>query len=196
MFIDVQVAFDANEIPISINGGFFGSSNVIIPPASGSSYGGSTGILKVDQPVLAGDHHTQVAICDVGDGLYDSGVFFSFSPCSGSCNGAVELIPTSIAPLGTITTTSFLPTDSSAFTLTIPASGTVSGQFIIGQPSFASLAPLGTITSTTFLPTDSPAFTLFIPAPGTVQAKVGYGVPPVATNVSPPCFAPNGCIAH
>jgi hypothetical protein len=39
-------------------------------------YDGFTKFLKVDVPVISGDtHHIKLAICDVGDGIYDSGIF-------------------------------------------------------------------------------------------------------------------------
>lgn len=70
-----QVAFDDTGAPITVNGPFFSSGTVITPPQSGSSYNGSTPLLRSGAPASPGTHKIEIAICDVSDRIYDSGVF-------------------------------------------------------------------------------------------------------------------------
>ena len=73
-----QIAFDENGAPITINGPFFSSSNVITPPTNGLEYDGSTGLLQSQAPVTPGSSNTLIfVICDVGDGIYDSGILLA-----------------------------------------------------------------------------------------------------------------------
>ncbi|KAG9239948.1 hypothetical protein BJ878DRAFT_546780 [Calycina marina] len=62
----------------------------------------------------------------------------------------------------TVTSTTYIASGSSAYTSTIPQSGTVPAQVIIGDPS-------ATITVTTLIPSDATAYTSTIPQSGTVD---------------------------
>jgi hypothetical protein len=86
-----QVVFDANGAPITINGPFFNSANVIKPPANGTEYDGSTDILTTLATTSPGVHQLVIAICDAGDRVYDSGVFLTgLNGCVGNdCTGTL-----------------------------------------------------------------------------------------------------------
>lgn len=87
----VQVVFDENGNPITINGPFFSSSNVIVAPATETEYDGSTGILTTRAPTTPGTHTLEIVICDAGDHILDSGAFLTgLSGCTGSdCTGTL-----------------------------------------------------------------------------------------------------------
>jgi len=86
-----QIAFDPTGAPITINGPFFASNQVLIPPASGSPYDGSTPILTARANVAPGDHTLVIAICDINDRQYDSAGFFTIGGCTGNCTGPVTV---------------------------------------------------------------------------------------------------------
>lgn len=95
IFVDSkQVAFDASGAPITVNGPFFSSSNVITPPNSGSSYQGSTPLLRSGAKASPGAHHIDIAICDISDTLRDSSVFVAINACTGDkCKSGTTIIP-------------------------------------------------------------------------------------------------------
>ncbi len=86
-----QVAFDANGNSITINGPFFNSSNVVVPPANGTEYDGSTELLTTLATVAPGVHTLTLVICDAGDRNFDSGVFITgLNGCVGNdCSGTL-----------------------------------------------------------------------------------------------------------
>jgi hypothetical protein len=71
-----QVAFDSDGNPITINGPFFSSGAVQIPPDNGMEYDGSTAKLKTIATVVPGstDNTLVFVVCDAGDHILDSGV--------------------------------------------------------------------------------------------------------------------------
>jgi hypothetical protein len=89
----VQVAFDDNGNPITINGPFFTGGSVVLPPANGTEYDGTTGILTTQAPLAGGStgNVLQIVLCDGGDQTYDSGAFISgLNGCVGNdCSGTV-----------------------------------------------------------------------------------------------------------
>jgi Ca2+-binding RTX toxin-like protein len=86
----VQIVFDANNDPITINGPFFGGGSVVVPPVNGSEYDGSTGLLTTQALAAVGAHVLEIVICDGGDQAVDSGVFVAkLDGCVGSCSGTV-----------------------------------------------------------------------------------------------------------
>ena len=86
-----QVVFDANGAPITINGPFFNGANVIVPPANGTEYDGTTDVLTTLATAAPGVHTLTIAICDAGDRVYDSGVFLTgLNGCVGDdCTGTL-----------------------------------------------------------------------------------------------------------
>ncbi|AKT37134.1 choice-of-anchor L domain-containing protein [Chondromyces crocatus] len=88
-----QVAFDDNGAPITINGPFFSSGSVVLTPANGTEYNGTTGILNTRAPLAGGSTNNllQIVICDAGDTAFDSGAFVSgLNGCIGEdCSGTV-----------------------------------------------------------------------------------------------------------
>ena len=88
-----QVAFDDNGNPITINGPFFSGGSVVLAPANGTEYDGTTGILTTRAELLGGSSNNtlQIVICDGGDGIYDSGAFLSgLNGCVGNdCSGTI-----------------------------------------------------------------------------------------------------------
>lgn len=88
-----QVAFDDNGQPITINGPFFSGASVVFPPANGTEYDGTTGILNTRAPLAGGStgNVLQIVICDGGDTAYDSGAFITgLNGCVGEdCTGTV-----------------------------------------------------------------------------------------------------------
>ncbi len=87
----VQVVFDENGNPITINGPFFSGSAVVVAPATETEYDGSTGILTTRAPTTPGTHTLEIVICDAGDHVWDSGVFLTgLNGCVGSdCTGTL-----------------------------------------------------------------------------------------------------------
>ncbi|HSN99036.1 MAG TPA: choice-of-anchor L domain-containing protein [Candidatus Nanopelagicales bacterium] len=88
-----QVAFDDNGNPITINGPFFSGGSVVFPPANGTEYDGTTGILNTRAPLAGGStgNVLEIVICDAGDQAYDSGAFLTgLNGCVGNdCSGTV-----------------------------------------------------------------------------------------------------------
>ena len=86
-----QVAFDSNGHPITINGPFFNSSNVVYDAQNGTEYDGSTPILKTKAQLTGGSTGNTLTfiVCDAGDHIYDSGVFIAgLTGCVGNdCSG-------------------------------------------------------------------------------------------------------------
>lgn len=86
-----QIAFDGNGDPITINGPFFSGGAVVVAPATQTEYDGSTDILTTRAPLVGGTtgNVLQIVICDAGDAVLDSGVFFSnLNGCVGAdCSG-------------------------------------------------------------------------------------------------------------
>ncbi len=88
-----QIAFDTNGHPITINGPFFSSTEVVVSPATETEYNGSTGILQTKAHIAGGStgNVLDIVICDAGDHVLDSGAFFSLlSGCIGDdCSGTL-----------------------------------------------------------------------------------------------------------
>ena len=86
-----QVVFDESGAPITINGPFFNSQNVVKPPANGTAYDGTTDVLTTLATAAPGVHTLVIAICDAGDRVYDSGVFVAgLNGCVGNdCTGTL-----------------------------------------------------------------------------------------------------------
>ncbi len=74
-----QVAFDSDGFPITINGPFFSSGAVQVPPGNGMEYDGSTAKLKTIATVTPGstDNTLVFVVCDAGDHILDSGVLLA-----------------------------------------------------------------------------------------------------------------------
>ncbi|PWW78883.1 hypothetical protein C7212DRAFT_275149 [Tuber magnatum] len=88
-----QIAFDDTGAPITINGPFFKSDKVLVPPGSGSSFDGSTPILKSGHVAPTGAHKIEIAICDIADRLRDSSVFVTLGACTGECKEGTTVSP-------------------------------------------------------------------------------------------------------
>lgn len=88
-----QVAFDDGGNPITINGPFFTGGSVVLTPANGTEYDGTTSILttRAELPGGSVNNSLQIIICDGGDQIYDSGAFLSgLNGCVGSdCSGTI-----------------------------------------------------------------------------------------------------------
>ncbi|MDI3286435.1 choice-of-anchor L domain-containing protein [Polyangium sp. 15x6] len=89
----VQIAFDADGNPITINGPFFSGAAVVVDPATGTEYDGSTGLLTTRAKLTGGSvgNVLEIVICDAGDRVLDSGVFIAgLNGCVGDdCSGTV-----------------------------------------------------------------------------------------------------------
>jgi hypothetical protein len=73
-----QIAFDSQGAPITVNGPFFSGGAVVVPPANGLEYDGSTKILETVAPLVPGQRYTlYIVIADTDDQIYDSGVFIA-----------------------------------------------------------------------------------------------------------------------
>jgi hypothetical protein len=94
-----QIAFDDSGAPITINGPFFSSGNVLTPPASGP-YGGSTPLLQSGYASNPGAHVIEIAVCDVADYIRDSAVFITLSGCDNTdnCKNGTHIASTTSAP--------------------------------------------------------------------------------------------------
>ncbi|CUS14688.1 unnamed protein product [Tuber aestivum] len=88
-----QIAFDDTGAPITINGPFFKSDKVLVPPSSGSNFDGSTPILKSGHVAPVGTHKIEIAICDIADRLRDSSVFVTLGACTGECKEGTTVSP-------------------------------------------------------------------------------------------------------
>ncbi|WP_437963901.1 choice-of-anchor L domain-containing protein [Sorangium sp. So ce260] len=86
----VQIVFDQNNAPITVNGPFFSGGSVVVAPATETEYNGSTGLLTTQALAAPGAHVLEIVICDGGDGAFDSGVFLGgLGGCVGACTGTV-----------------------------------------------------------------------------------------------------------
>ncbi|XXX78225.1 choice-of-anchor L domain-containing protein [Sorangium sp. So ce134] len=86
----VQIVFDENNAPITVNGPFFSGGSVVVAPATETGYNGSTGLLTTQALAAPGAHVLEIVICDGGDGSFDSGVFIGgLGGCVGACTGTV-----------------------------------------------------------------------------------------------------------
>ena len=88
----VQVAFDPDNNPITINGGFFTSGYVVVPPDNGMEFDGSTFKLRTTATVVPGStgNILRLVICDASDHVWDSGVLLAALEGSGdipTCTG-------------------------------------------------------------------------------------------------------------
>ncbi len=87
----VQVAKDSGGYPITINGPFFNSTNVVGPTQSNTEYDGSTNLLQTKAPLAGGSTNNTLVfvVCDAGDMIYDSGMFVAgLNGCVGdNCTG-------------------------------------------------------------------------------------------------------------
>lgn len=75
----VQISFDADGNPITINGPFFSGPYVHTPPDNGLEYDGSTTRLTTMASVTPGstDNTLVFIVCDAGDYILDSGVMLA-----------------------------------------------------------------------------------------------------------------------
>jgi hypothetical protein len=94
-----QIAFDDTGAPITVNGPFFSSGNVLTPPTSGA-YGGSTPLLQAGLASAPGVYTVEIAVCDVADYIRDSAVFVTLSGCSdaASCKNGTVIAPNTTTP--------------------------------------------------------------------------------------------------
>ncbi|KAH0548130.1 hypothetical protein GP486_008141, partial [Trichoglossum hirsutum] len=101
-----QIAFDDSHAPITINGPFFSSGNVLTPPLSGA-YGGSTPLLQAGLASQPGVYTVEIAVCDVSDYIRDSAVFVTLSACSdaASCKNGTVIAPNTTTASSTPSTT-------------------------------------------------------------------------------------------
>ena len=88
-----QVAFDNNGNAITINGPFFSSGSVEVPPANGLEYDGSTPLLITQAQAVGGStgNTLTVVVCDAGDQALDSGALLAnLNGCVGNnCTGTI-----------------------------------------------------------------------------------------------------------
>jgi hypothetical protein len=163
---DTQIVFDQFGNPITINGSFFSSGYVKIPPENGLEYDGSTNVLVCKAPVAPGSTNNvlKFVISDVGDANYDSGVLIA------RLRGSADIITTPVTDLRTPTPTftismTFTNSPTITTTFTITKTHTITETFTISpthsiSPTFSN-SP--TITQTaTITPTHSvsPTFTV------------------------------------
>ncbi len=89
-----QIAFDQDGNPITINGPWFSGSSVIVPPANGMQYDGSTTLLTAVGGVVPNSQGNTLRffICDAGDTILDSGILIAhLRGCvGGDCSGPVR----------------------------------------------------------------------------------------------------------
>ena len=88
-----QIAFDNKNSPITVNGPFFKSGEVLTPPGSGTTYGGSSQLLQAGYASTAGSHTVEIAVCDIADRIRDSAVFLTLSGCTdaAACNNGTTV---------------------------------------------------------------------------------------------------------
>jgi hypothetical protein len=169
---NTQIVFDQFGKPITINGPFFSSGLVRIPPANGLEYDGSTDVLVCKAPVVPGSTNNELkfVISDVGDAIYDSGVLIA------RLRGNAEIVTTPNTNLRTFTPTltispTFTYSPTITPTLTITKTHTITETWTISpthsiSPTFShsptitpthSISPTFTITPTrTASPTVTP----------------------------------------
>ena len=89
-----NIALDAQGERITINGPFFSSSEVIVPPSDPkdpnqiTEYDGTTPLLTSRAPIGPGVHRIDIVVCDAGDDALDSGLLLtSLAGCTGACQG-------------------------------------------------------------------------------------------------------------
>ncbi|KAH7209938.1 hypothetical protein DER44DRAFT_864616 [Fusarium oxysporum] len=97
--------------------------NAIQPPNSDTSYDDSSPPLLFGIQTTAGAHQVVIAICDDGDRSFDSGLMINAQACT-DCNQPIIVNYVT-------TTTTVAANVATSTTSTIPASGTVSGTFIV-----------------------------------------------------------------
>lgn len=173
-----QIAADSNGAPITINGGFFSSGNVVTPPASGSNFDGSTPLLRAGGSVIApGAHKIEIAICDTADSLLDSSVFLTLGACTDAENcktGAVAAPP--------VTSTSTTSASETSTTSTSVISNTTIIAPVTTAPVNTSTVVLPPISS--IIPTTN--VTLPEVTSTTVTAVLPIGTNPTAPIVTGP----------
>ncbi|KAI5843344.1 hypothetical protein DFP73DRAFT_551627 [Morchella snyderi] len=181
-----QIAADSDGALITINGGFFSSGNVVTPPASGSSFDGSTPLLRAGGSVMSpGAHKIEIAICDTADGLLDSSVFLALGACTDADNcktGAVIAPPvtstststsvmsntTIIAPVTTV------PANTSTVTAVLPIGTNPTAPIVTGPTSFLH-------TSSVAVPYGNGTVIVAPTVIGTASAGTGITAAPLPT---------------
>ncbi|RGP67346.1 hypothetical protein FSPOR_6106 [Fusarium sporotrichioides] len=137
-----QYALDANGNRITARSPYLSSPLVIRPPNSVTSYAGSSPPLWID--ILATGTQTMViAICDMGDAEWDSGLLIKAEGCI-DCDTDIRL--------AYVTTTTTLPAGEATYTSTTTASGTESGTVLIAVVATSTEEPTTTtadVTTTT-----------------------------------------------
>lgn len=122
-----QVVFDQFGAAITINGPYFSSSLVKIPPVNGMEYDGSTTVLVTRAAITPGSTGNVIrfVISDVGDAFYDSGVLIA------NFRGEAETVGTPVTnpftPTATVTMTrtrTFTPTATPSRTRTVTRTAT------------------------------------------------------------------------
>lgn len=196
---NTQIVFDQFGKPIIINGPFFASGLVKIPPANGLEYDGSTDVLVCKAPVIPGSTNNELkfVISDVGDAIYDSGVLLA------RLRGSAEIITTPVTDLRTPTPTftisptsthssTITPTSTITKTHTITETWTISPTHSI-SPTFShsptitpthSISPTFTVTPTwTATPTVTPTPVTFelilkgnFPNPFALNTRIVYKI--------------------
>lgn len=142
-----QVVFDQFGAAITINGPFFSSSLVKVPPENGMEYDGSTTVLVTKAAITPGStgNVVQFVISDVGDAFYDSGALLA------NFRGAAEIVDTPVTnpftPTATVTRTSTrtftaTPTPSRTRTVTQTITETATHTYTL------TITPTHTITMT------------------------------------------------
>ncbi len=157
---DTQIVFDQFGKPITINGPYFASNLVKIPPGNGLEYDGSTDVLVCQAPVTPGstDNVLKFVISDVGDANYDSGVLLA------RLRGSTDIITTPVINLRTPTPT-FTISTTSTYSATITKTFTITKTHTITETW--TISPTHSISPTfsyspTITPTHSisPTFTI------------------------------------
>ncbi|HRU39311.1 MAG TPA: choice-of-anchor L domain-containing protein, partial [Candidatus Goldiibacteriota bacterium] len=90
-----QIVYDAGGAPVMINGPFFSSGNVKLPPANGTAYNGTTDKLTTRAAITPGSTNNvlRLVIGDVRDAALDSGVFLA------SFRGSADIVQTPVTGL-------------------------------------------------------------------------------------------------
>jgi hypothetical protein len=112
-----QIAFDDKHDPITVNGPFFSTGNVLLGPQSGSAYNGSTPLLTSGTTATGGKHKVQIVICDTADNKRDSSVFIALNACKdGDCKEGTKIVKPKPKDNTTATTTGGIPASTGGVT--------------------------------------------------------------------------------
>ena len=177
-----QIVFDQFGAAITINGPFFSSSLVKVPPANGMEYDGSTTVLVTKASVLPGStgNVMQFVISDVGDSFYDSGALLA------NFRGEAEIVGTPVTNPFTPTVTN-TPTVTRTHTSTPTPSFTRTATMTVTQSVTPSATRTVTETSTiTETHTITPTITETHTITPTFTITQTHTATPTATNTPVP----------